>query len=227
MPIVSDVTGTFPFSRLSPFVSLIPHIWPITPLYAYRMTWKSLQEADLGLLTTCALLNGARVDVIWHNRKANLSHVLSAPRRPVLRGRTEIRFEIWGSCGKLERVCAKCVQSALSWETRKGRRMGPERGKERKRGERRRVQSQKLQRNIIYIHWISFFMNPNPLLDPLTRICMLSVFTINVCLIDLFKPYGVRFPWSADFHEYRSSLPLHPPGAVKCLSPSISLTSDR
>lgn len=121
MPIVSDATGTFPFSRLSPFVSLIPHIWPITPLYAYRMTWKSLQEADLGLLTTCALLNAARVDVIWHNRKANLSHVLSAPRRPVLRGRTGIRFEIWGSCGKLERVCAKCVRSALSWETWKGR----------------------------------------------------------------------------------------------------------
>lgn len=92
---------------LSPFVPLIPHVWPITPLYdAYRMTWKSLREADLGLLTGCALLNGARVDVIWHNRKANLSRVLSAPRRPVLRGRTEIRFEIRGNCGEPKRVCA-------------------------------------------------------------------------------------------------------------------------
>lgn len=47
----------------------------------------------------------------------------------------------------------------------------------------------------------------------------LRVFMINVCLIDLFKPYDAR---SADFHEYRISLPLHPSGAVKCLSPGIS-----
>jgi len=99
MPIDIDVTRKFP--RLSPFVSLILHIWPIIPLYdAYRVTWKSLREADLGLLTACALLNEARVNVIWHNRKANLSRVLSAPRRPVLRDRTGMRFEIRGNCGK-------------------------------------------------------------------------------------------------------------------------------
>jgi len=106
-----DVTRKFSFPRLSPFVSLIPHIWPIILLYdAYRVTWKSLREADLGLLTVCALLNEARVNVIWHNRKANLSRVLSAPQE--LDSKFEETAESRGLCE---------VRSAMSWRTWKGR----------------------------------------------------------------------------------------------------------
>jgi len=102
---------------------------------------------------------------------------------------------------------------------------GPgEKEKERKREGWREARSQKLQRNaLVYIRRMSFFMNSYFLLNStkiLSREYMLHVF--NKRLFNRFKPYDAR---SADFHEYRSSLPLHPLGAVKCLSPGVSHTS--
>jgi len=106
----------------------------------------------------------------------------------------------------------KIVTSTDEWALREKKREREEEGRE--------MRSQKLQRNaFVYIRRISFFMNPYFLLD-FTKVfsweCILYVFTITCCLIDVFKILWRKR--SADFYEYRSSFPLRPSRVVKCLS---------